>query len=57
MAIATPENSENEKQRPKYVADEASSLSLDEVSEWQQKLMDDPKNRYALCKPSQVVPG
>jgi hypothetical protein len=37
----------NEKLRPKYVADEASGLSISDVWKWQEKLMDEPKNRYA----------
>lgn len=53
LALAAPgdrrsyEAEGNEKQRPKYVADEASSLSIGDVGKWQEKLMDDPKNRYA----------
>jgi hypothetical protein len=48
LAISTPEENGNEKQRSKYVPDETSSLSIGDVGKWQQKLMDDPKNRYAL---------
>lgn len=53
LALAVPgdrgslEAGGNEKQRPKYVANGTSSLSIVDVWEWQEKLMDDPKNRYA----------
>lgn len=53
LALTTPEDrgsyeaEGNEKQRPRYVADGTSSLSIGDVAKWQEKLMDDPKNRYA----------
>ncbi|KFX95250.1 hypothetical protein O988_05881 [Pseudogymnoascus sp. VKM F-3808] len=46
----------NEKQRLRYVPDETSSLSMSEVAEWQEKLMDDPKNRLALSALSAADP-
>lgn len=53
LALTTPGNrggyeaEGKEKQRPKYVADEASGLSIGDVWKWQEKLMNDSKNRYA----------
>ncbi|KFZ13878.1 hypothetical protein V502_06402 [Pseudogymnoascus sp. VKM F-4520 (FW-2644)] len=62
LALTTPgdrrssEAGRNEKQRPKYVANETSSLSIGDVAEWQEKLMDDPKNRLALSALSAADP-
>ncbi|KFY62674.1 hypothetical protein V496_04454 [Pseudogymnoascus sp. VKM F-4515 (FW-2607)] len=62
LALTTPgdrgsyEAEGNEKQRPRYVADGTSSLSIGDVAKWQEKLMDDPKNRLALSALSAADP-
>ncbi|KFY08983.1 hypothetical protein V492_05730 [Pseudogymnoascus sp. VKM F-4246] len=62
LALASPkdrrsyESEVDEKQRLRYVADDTASLSLGDVWRWQEKLMDDPKNRLALSALSAADP-